>query len=329
MVNVLEVKGLTVQFSKKSGKITVVDQVDMFIRKGESLGIVGESGCGKSVTSLAIMRLLDSHGTVHGSVLLNGEEVRSISKNAMRDIRGKEIAMIFQEPMTSLNPVLTIGRQLSEVLEEHQGKSKARNRERVIELLKQVGISRPEEIYREYPHRLSGGMRQRVMIAMAIACNPTLLIADEPTTALDVTIQAQILELIQKIRADFGMSMILITHDLGVVAEVCDRVMVMYAGQVIESADVRTLLRYPKHPYTVGLIRSAPHRSKEQSRLHSIRGSVPSPEEMPSGCRFAPRCEKVMPVCWEKNPVLQQVDQQSACRCWLYEGNGEGTVVNG
>lgn len=328
MVNVLEVKGLTTQFSKESGKVTVVDQVDFYLKKGESLGIVGESGCGKSVTSLAIMRLLDKSGTVSGSVRLNGKDVFSLSDKAMRDIRGKEMAMIFQDPMTSLNPVLTIGRQISEVLEEHQGKSKAACKERVIDLLKQVGIARPEEIYREYPHRLSGGMRQRVMIAMAIACNPTLLIADEPTTALDVTIQAQILDLIKKIRADFDMSLIMITHDLGVVAEVCDRIMVMYAGQVIETADVRTLLRSPKHPYTVGLIQSAPHKSKGQHRLHSISGSVPSPEEMPSGCRFAPRCDKAMPICWEKNPALQQVDQNSACSCWLYEANKESSVVS-
>ncbi|MGG1662565.1 ABC transporter ATP-binding protein [Brevibacillus sp. NRS-1366] len=329
MGNVLEVKGLTTQFSKESGRVTVVDQIDIELKKGESLGIVGESGCGKSVTSLAIMRLLDSNGTVSGSVRLNGKDVFSLSEKAMRDIRGKEMAMIFQEPMTSLNPVLTIGRQISEVLEEHEGKSRAECKARVIDLLRQVGISRPEEIYREYPHRLSGGMRQRVMIAMAIACNPTLLIADEPTTALDVTIQAQILDLIKKIRTDYGMSLVLITHDLGVVAEVCDRVIVMYAGQVIESADVRTLLRSPKHPYTIGLIQSAPHQSKGQHRLYSIRGSVPSPEDMPSGCRFAPRCDKVMPVCWEKNPALQQVGEESACRCWLYEEeNKESSVVS-
>lgn len=328
MVNVLEVKGLTTQFSKQSGSVTVVDQIDIDLQKGESLGIVGESGCGKSVTSLAIMRLLDSNGTVSGSVRLNGKDVFSLSEKDMRDIRGKEMAMIFQEPMTSLNPVLTIGRQISEVLEEHLGKSRAECKTRVIDLLRQVGISRPEEIYREYPHRLSGGMRQRVMIAIAIACNPALLIADEPTTALDVTIQAQILDLIKKIRDDSGMSLVMITHDLGVVAEVCDRVMVMYAGQVIESADVRTLLRSPKHPYTVGLIQSAPHQSKGRHRLHSIKGSVPAPEDMPSGCRFAPRCDMVMPICWEKNPALQQVDQGSACRCWLYEENKESSVVS-
>ncbi len=328
MVNVLEVTGLTTQFSKQSGSVTVVDHIDMNLKKGESLGIVGESGCGKSVTSLAIMRLLDSNGTVTGSVRLNGRELLSLPEKTMRDIRGKEMAMIFQEPMTSLNPVLTIGRQISEVLEEHEGKNKAECKARVIELLTQVGISRPDEIYKEYPHRLSGGMRQRVMIAMALACNPSLLIADEPTTALDVTIQAQILDLIKKIRHDFGTSLIMITHDLGVVAEVCDRVMVMYAGQVIEAADVRTLLRKPKHPYTMGLIQSAPHKAKGQKRLYSINGTVPSPEEMPAGCRFAPRCDKVMPICWEKNPTLQQVDQQSSCRCWLYEENKESSVVN-
>jgi len=328
MVNVLEVKGLTTQFSKGSGKVTVVDQLDLHLKKGESLGIVGESGCGKSVTSLSIMRLLDSNGTVTGSIRLNGRDILRLNEKEMRDIRGKEMAMIFQEPMTSLNPVLTIGRQISEVLEEHEGRSKAACKQRVIDLLAQVGIARPEEIYREYPHSLSGGMRQRVMIAMAIACNPSLLIADEPTTALDVTIQAQILDQIKKIRDEIGMSLIMITHDLGVVAEVCDRVMVMYAGQVIESADVRTLLRNPKHPYTIGLNQSTPQKAKGQKRLYSITGNVPSPEDMPPGCRFAPRCDKVMTICWEKNPELQQVDQLSACRCWLYQVNKESSVVN-
>lgn len=328
MTNVLEVSGLTTTFAKNEKAFTVVDDLSLYVRKGESLGIVGESGCGKSVASLSMMRLLGKNGKIEGSVQLNGKEILKYSEKVMQKIRGKEMAMIFQEPMTSLNPILTIGKQMSEGLEKHEGMKRAQVKQKVIELLTQVGISRANEIYHEYPHRLSGGMRQRVMIAMAIACNPKLLIADEPTTALDVTIQAQILDLIQKVRVELGMSLIMITHDLGVVAETCDRVMVMYAGQVIESADVRTLLRNPKHPYTIGLINSTPHKAKGQKRLHSIAGSVPTPDEYPKGCRFAPRCDKVMPVCLEQNPQLMAVDQQTHCRCWLYQETGERSAVN-
>ncbi|NQF13052.1 ABC transporter ATP-binding protein [Brevibacillus sp. HB1.3] len=331
MDNVLEVTGLTTRFTKESGTITVVDQLDLHVKKGETLGIVGESGCGKSATSLSLMRLLDNNATLTGSIRFNGKEVLALSEAEMRSLRGKEMAMIFQEPMHSLNPVLTIGRQISEVLHEHEGESKASVKQRVLDLLTVVGISRAEEIFRDYPHRLSGGMRQRVMIAMAIACNPSLLIADEPTTALDVTIQAQILNLIKKIRRDIGMSVIMITHDLGVIAEVCDRVMVMYAGQAIETADVRSLLRNPKHPYTVGLLQSTPRQHAK--RLHSIKGSVPTPENKPNGCRFAPRCDRAMAICWEQNPVLTQVDQYSSCRCWLFtQDKGhvqESSVVGG
>ncbi|MGG4442775.1 ABC transporter ATP-binding protein [Brevibacillus fortis] len=331
MDNVLEVTGLTTRFSKESGTITVVDQLDLHVKRGETLGIVGESGCGKSATSLSLMRLLDNNATLTGSIRFNGKEVLTLSEAEMRSLRGKEMAMIFQEPMHSLNPVLTIGRQISEVLHEHEGDSKAAVKQRVLDLLTVVGISRAEEIYRDYPHRLSGGMRQRVMIAMAIACNPSLLIADEPTTALDVTIQAQILNLIKKIRKDIGMSVIMITHDLGVVAEVCDRVMVMYAGQAIETADVRSLLRNPKHPYTVGLLQSTPRQRAK--RLHSIKGSVPTSENKPNGCRFAPRCDRVMTICWERNPVFHPVDQHSSCRCWLFtqdkDHDQESSVVGG
>ncbi|WP_281869619.1 ABC transporter ATP-binding protein [Brevibacillus parabrevis] len=328
MTHVLEVSGLTTTFTKNEKAFKVVDDLSLYVRKGEALGIVGESGCGKSVASLSLMRLLGKNGKTEGSILLNGQKILSCSEYEMQNIRGKEMAMIFQEPMTSLNPVLTIGRQMSEGLEKHEGMKRAQSKEKVIELLTQVGIARAKEIYHEYPHRLSGGMRQRVMIAMAIACNPKLLIADEPTTALDVTIQAQILQLIQNVRTERGTSLIMITHDLGVVAETCDRVMVMYAGQVIESADVRTLLRNPKHPYTIGLIQSTPHRSKGQKRLYSIAGSVPTPEEYPQGCRFAPRCDKAMPVCLEQNPQLLAVDQASDCRCWLYQEHTKGTAVN-
>ncbi|MET3289223.1 UNVERIFIED_CONTAM: peptide/nickel transport system ATP-binding protein [Brevibacillus sp. OAP136] len=328
MTNVLDVTGLTTQFTKKGAAFTVVDELSLHVKKGEALGIVGESGCGKSVASLSIMQLLGANGKIRqGSVRLNGRDLLALPQKEMQRIRGKEMAMIFQEPMTSLNPVLTIGKQMSEVLEKHEGFNKQQARERVIELLTLVGIPRANEIFAEYPHRLSGGMRQRVMIAMAIACNPALLIADEPTTALDVTIQAQILDLITNIRKELGMAMIMITHDLGVVAETCDRVMVMYAGQVIEHADVRTLLRSPKHPYTIGLINSTPHKSKGAKRLNSIAGSVPSPEEYPVGCRFAPRCDKAMPICSIQRPPLLELDQQSSCRCWLYEEKAEPSAV--
>lgn len=328
MTNVLEVSGLTTTFAKNERAFKVVDDLSLYVRKGEALGIVGESGCGKSVASLSMMRLLGKNGKIEGSIQINGKDLLVYSEKEMQKLRGKEMAMIFQEPMTSLNPVLTIGKQMSEGLEKHEGMKRAQAKEKVIELLTQVGISRASEIYHEYPHRLSGGMRQRVMIAMAIACSPKLLIADEPTTALDVTIQAQILDLIQKVRVEMGMSLIMITHDLGVVAETCDRVMVMYAGQVIEAADVRSLLRNPKHPYTIGLIQSSPHKAKGQKRLNSIAGSVPAPDEYPKGCRFAPRCDKAMPVCLEQNPQLMAVDQQSQCRCWLYEKNRERSAVN-
>ena len=328
MTNVLEVSGLTTTFAKNERAFKVVDDLSLYVRRGEALGIVGESGCGKSVASLSIMRLLAKNGKSAGSIQLNGKEILALGEKEMQQIRGKEMAMIFQEPMTSLNPVLTIGKQMSEGLEKHEGMKSANAKQKVIELLTQVGISRANEIYNEYPHRLSGGMRQRVMIAMAIACSPKLLIADEPTTALDVTIQAQILELIQKVQEEMSMSLIMITHDLGVIAETCDRVMVMYAGQVIEAADVRSLLRDPKHPYTIGLINSTPHKAKGQKRLNSIAGSVPTPEEYPKGCRFAPRCDKVMPVCLEKNPQLMAVDAQSQCRCWLYQENQDRSAVN-
>lgn len=320
MTYVLEIKDLTVQFTDGTGDLTVVDHVDFKVRKGETLGIVGESGCGKSVTSLSIMRLLAKNGRIaEGNIKLNGTDLLGLSEAEMRKIRGNRMSMIFQEPMTSLNPVLTIGKQITEVLVLHGGISKSQAKNRVIDLLKQVGIPRAEEIYFEYPHQLSGGMRQRVMIAMAIASDPQLLIADEPTTALDVTIQAQILDLLKNLRNEMGMSVILITHDLGVVAEMCDRVIVMYAGEVVETADVRTLLRDPKHPYTVGLIGSTPQKSKGFRRLHTIPGNVPSPGEPIKGCRFAARCNQAMPVCFEQTPQLKEIDAQHQCKCWLYE----------
>ncbi|MCD8510547.1 MAG: ABC transporter ATP-binding protein [Bacillus sp. (in: Bacteria)] len=319
MDNVLEVNELTTQFNSKDGPVTVVDNVNFTVKKGEVLGIVGESGCGKSVTSLSILQLLGSKGEVAGgSVLYQGTNLLELQEKDLRKIRGKEISMIFQDPMSSLNPVVTIGKQIGEVLKKHAGLKGNLLREKVVELLGVVGIPRAPEIYDEYPHRLSGGMKQRVMIAMAIACNPSLLIADEPTTALDVTIQAQILDLLRSLKEELDMSIMLITHDLGVVAELCDRVVVMYAGQVVERTDTRTLLRNPSHPYTVGLIQSTPHQSKGERRLRSIEGQVPTPDQYGVGCRFADRCPKVMDICREEAPALLDINEKTACRCWLY-----------
>ncbi|TDL63974.1 ABC transporter ATP-binding protein [Rhodococcus qingshengii] len=324
MLNVLEVNGLTTQFKSKNGPLTVVDQVDFSVKKGEVLGLVGESGCGKSVTSLSILQLLDKNGKISsGEVYYKNSNLVAKTEKEMKKIRGKEISMIFQDPMNSLNPVLTIGKQIGEVIEKHDRIKGAIVKKRVVDLLKLVGIPRADEIYLEYPHRLSGGMKQRVMIAMAIACNPAMLIADEPTTALDVTIQAQILDLLRSLKEELDMSILLITHDLGVVAEMCDRVVVMYAGQVVESTDTRTLLRNPRHPYTVGLIQSTPHQSKGEKRLQSIVGQVPTPDEYSQGCRFANRCPKVLDICKNTVPPLMELDGQTSCRCWLFEKKEE------
>jgi peptide/nickel transport system ATP-binding protein len=324
MSNVLEVNGLTTQFKSKNGPLTVVDQVDFYVKKGEVLGLVGESGCGKSVTSLSILQLLDKNGKISsGEVYYKNSNLVAKTEKEMKKIRGKEISMIFQDPMNSLNPVLTIGKQIGEVIEKHDRIKGAIVKKRVVDLLKLVGIPRADEIYLEYPHRLSGGMKQRVMIAMAIACNPAMLIADEPTTALDVTIQAQILDLLRSLKDELDMSILLITHDLGVVAEMCDRVVVMYAGQVVESTDTRTLLRNPRHPYTVGLIQSTPHQSKGEKRLQSIVGQVPTPDEYSQGCRFANRCPKVLDICKNTVPPLIELDGQTSCRCWLFEKKEE------
>ena len=317
MSAILEVKQLRTRFKNDRGKVAVVDGVDFSIRQGETLGVVGESGCGKSVTSLSIMRLLPQNGSSEGHILFEGKDLLALSEKQMQSVRGNEIAMIFQEPMTSLNPLHTVGKQIEEAVLLHRNVSKAGAKRRAIEMLKAVGMPRPEEIYGEYPHQLSGGMRQRVMIAMAMACDPKLIIADEPTTALDVTIQAQILELMQEVKERTGTSIMLITHDLGVVAEMCDRVIVMYAGQVVEEADVDTLFENPKHPYTIGLMNSIPELEDDREYLDTIPGSVPLAHQMPSGCRFAPRCSKVMPICHEQAPELLKLDEQN-CRCWLY-----------
>ncbi|GAB6931277.1 ABC transporter ATP-binding protein [Paenibacillus sp. JCM 10914] len=325
----LEVKGLKTEFKRDGSSVLAVAGVDFHINKGEVLGLVGESGCGKSVTSLSIMRLLkDTPGKISGgSVSFEGKDLVQLSEKEMRRYRGNELAMIFQEPMTSLNPVLRIGKQLEESIELHLGYSRKKARAHAIEALKLVGIPRADEVVDDYPHQLSGGMRQRVMIAMAMACNPKLLIADEPTTALDVTIQAQILDLMNRLKTEQNMGMLLITHDLGVVAEMCDRVVVMYAGRVVEEATVDELFENPQHPYTKGLINSVPKLRQKVHRLESIPGNVPDLRNMPQGCKFAPRCPFVMEKCLSQEPDLlpTQHDEARKSRCWLtQEGPQEG-----
>jgi len=318
MSALLEVKNLRTSFKTDNGIVAVVDGVDFAINPGETLGVVGESGCGKSVTSLSIMRLLPSNARNEGTITFQGNELLSYSEKQMQGVRGNDIAMIFQEPMTSLNPLHTVGKQIEEAILLHMKVSKQEAKQRAIGMLKAVGMPRAEEIYGEHPHQLSGGMRQRVMIAMAMACDPKLIIADEPTTALDVTIQAQILDLMRDLKDKTGTSIMLITHDLGVVAEMCDRVIVMYAGQVVEETDVMTLFENPKHPYTIGLINSIPNFEDEKEYLNTIPGSVPLPYEMPKGCRFAPRCTHVKEICNQQAPQLEEIEQQHKCRCWLY-----------
>ncbi|WP_096202413.1 ABC transporter ATP-binding protein [Bacillus sp. FJAT-45350] len=318
---VLEMKEMRTHFFTDSGEIPAVDGVSIKIHAGEVVGIVGESGCGKSVTSLSVMGLVPNPPgkIVGGEILFKGENLVKASKRRMRKIRGNEIAMIFQEPMTSLNPLFTIGNQLNEGIRNHNKISKKEARQRSIEMLNKVGIPRSDEIVDEYPHQLSGGMRQRVMIAMAMACDPEVLIADEPTTALDVTIQAQILDLMRKLNDENGTAIMMITHDLGVVAEICHRVVVMYSGQVVEEGDVRSILKQPKHPYTKGLIRSLPKIHLKEERLYSIPGSVPKPGSIKKGCRFAARCESAFSRCYEENPELLSLEEGHQCRCFLYE----------
>lgn len=317
MSAILEVKNLKTKFKTDKGIVAVVDGVDFSIKPGETLGVVGESGCGKSVTSLSVMRLLPSNASNEGSITFQGRELISLPEKQMQQVRGNDIAMIFQEPMTSLNPLHTVGKQIEEAIILHMNISKQEAKVRAIMMLKAVGMPRAEEIYGEHPHQLSGGMRQRVMIAMAMACDPKLIIADEPTTALDVTIQAQILDLMRDLKEKTGTSIMLITHDLGVVAEMCDRVIVMYAGQVVEETDVDTLFENPKHPYTIGLMDSIPSFEDEKEYLNTIPGSVPLPYEMPKGCRFAPRCSWAKEICHQQAPKLVEIESQHKCRCWL------------
>ncbi|MFJ7648833.1 ABC transporter ATP-binding protein [Lysinibacillus sp. NPDC097279] len=318
--HVLRVTDLETSFTRDKKEIKILRGVNFAIRKGEILGLVGESGSGKSLTSLSIMQLF--HGTtgkiVNGSIHFNGDDLTKMSEAEIRKIRGKQMAMIFQEPMTSLNPVLKIGKQLMEAIEMHLKLPKNESRHHTIQMLKNVGIGRAEEIIYEYPHQLSGGMRQRVMIAMAMACHPNLLIADEPTTALDVTIQSQILELMKNLKEENDTAILLITHDLGVVAEMCDRVVVMYAGQVVEEADVFELFASPNHPYTKGLIASVPKIGDNKEILDSINGQVPSPQNMPNGCKFAPRCNEAMSICHQESPPTVEISATRQCSCWLY-----------
>src|SRR5690554_1669246 len=314
----LEIRNLRTYFYTENGVSKAVDGVDIDIYPGETLGIVGESGCGKSVTSLSIMRLVqDPPGKiVGGEILFKGRDLTKLSQDEMRHIRGNEISMIFQEPMTSLNPVFTIGEQISEAIMLHKKVDKKQALEESIEMLAKVGIPLPEQRVKEYPHQLSGGMRQRVMIAMALSCNPDLLIADEPTTALDVTIQAQILELMQDLKKKYKMSIMMITHDLGVVAEVCDRVAVMYAGKVVEYTDVKTLFKNPRHPYTWGLLNSIPRLDKEVDRLPAIPGMVPDSKNFPVGCRYNNRCPFATEKCFKEEPELMEVAEGHRAMCW-------------
>lgn len=313
----LEVKNLKTYFFTEDGIVKAVDGVDVEVYEGETLGIVGESACGKSVTAFSIVRLLDYPGkTVSGEVIFKGENLLKKTEDEMRRIRGKEIAMIFQEPMTALNPVLTVGFQISEALMTHFKISKKEALKKSIELLKKVEIPIPEQRVNEYPHQLSGGMRQRAMIAMAMSCDPVLLIADEPTTALDVTIQAQILDLMRSLLREFNGSLIMITHDLGVIAEIADRIAVMYAGKVVEYADKKTIFHNPLHPYTFGLLTSIPRLDVEIKRLNVIPGMVPNPLHFPTGCKFNPRCRFATNKCREEEPSLIKVEEGHLVRCW-------------
>lgn len=319
---ILEVKDLETTFFTDDGNIAAVDHISFAIREGEVLGIVGESGCGKSVTSLSIMGLVPSPpGKItSGEILLEGQNLVNFSEKQMRSIRGKDVAMIFQEPMTSLNPLFTIGNQLTEAILIHNKKwSRKQVNDKAIEIMKLVGLPRAEQLMKDYPHQLSGGMRQRVMIAMALVCNPKVLIADEPTTALDVTIQAQILKLMKDLNERLNTAVLLITHDLGVVAETCERVIVMYAGQIVEEAPVVEIFRNPQHPYTKGLIQSVPDMRYKKEKLYSIPGNVPKPGSIKAGCRFAPRCEYAMERCLTMNPPLYQSSSTHEARCFLLD----------
>ena len=326
---ILDVRDLVVEFHTEQGVVRAVEQMDFQLKAGKILGIAGESGCGKSVTALSIMRLLPKPVSriVKGTCLFNGQNIYTLPKDDLHHIRGRKIAMIFQEPMTALNPVHGIGKQMKEIYKLHfSGMSSDEMESSVINMLSKVGIPDPDKMLKKYPHQLSGGMRQRVMIAMALSCEPDILIADEPTTALDVTVQAQILDLIKSLQKKSGMSVILITHDLGVIAENCDDVVVMYAGRIAEKADVRTLFKHPKHPYTKGLLTSIPSLAKApKTILSTIPGSVPSLLHMPDGCRFAGRCPQVEDICKKIVPVELEIGPNHSAACHLLDA---GMVKN-
>ena len=324
----LDVRGLRTSFRLRDATVRAVTGIDFSIRRGEVVGLVGESGCGKSVSSLSIMRLISPPGVIEaGEVMFDGQDLLKLDDNKMRDIRGNRISMIFQQPTSSLNPVMNVGSQIGEVLEAHRSMKKKAARERAMEMMRMVGIPDPKRRIDAYPHEMSGGMAQRVMIAMALACEPELLIADEPTTALDVTIQAQILDLMRRLQRETGTAIILITHDLGVVAEMCDRVAVMYAGEIIEQTDTRTLFRQPQHPYTQVLIGSVPILGQPKDELSVIPGMVPNLIDLPAGCRFAPRCgsreEYDVRPALEMHPDLLPTSGDHSVRCWLYHTSAE------
>lgn len=325
----LKIENLSTYFFTSSGTVKAVDGVSFSINKGETLGIVGESGSGKSITAMSIMRLVpDPPGRiVDGKIIFKENDLLLLSEQEMRRIRGNEISMIFQDPMTALNPLFTIGEQIAEVIRLHQKTDKNEAWERAIKMLDLVGIPEPEKRVGNYPHEFSGGMRQRAMIAMSLSCNPVLLIADEPTTALDVTVQAQILELMKELQQELGMAIMMITHDLGVVAETCDHVLVMYAGKGVECADVNRLFTQPKHPYTWGLLASQPSLDKEErEKLTPIKGGPPDLRFLPPGCSFAPRCKYTKPICFEQKPELLPVDGNHCIACHLTEQERQGIL---
>ncbi len=321
MKDLLHIEQLKTHFSTEAGTVRAVDGVSLHVRAGETVCIVGESGCGKSITAMSVMGLVEgpSGKVVGGAIEFDGRDLLAMKANELRAVRGNDIAMIFQEPMSSLNPVLKIGEQIVEPLMEHRKLSRKEARARAIELIALVGISRPEQIMESYPHELSGGMLQRVMIAIAVSCEPKLLIADEPTTALDVTIQAQILDLLRSLKDEGGMSILLITHDLGVVAEMADYVVVMYSGKVVEEGEVVELFNNPKHPYTQGLLKSKPIINQRKDTLYSIPGQVPNPLELTESCYFHDRCQHCMAICVTREPMLKDVGQGQKTACWLYE----------
>lgn len=322
---VLDIKNLSVEFKTVEGTVKAVNDLSYVLHKGEKLGIVGESGSGKSVSSLAVMQLIPNPPgeIVQGEILYKGEDIRKKSEKEMQSIRGNEISMIFQEPMTSLNPIIKCGKQIAETLRLHRGMDKKQAMEEAINMMKAVGIANAEVRAHEYPHQMSGGMRQRIMIAMALACRPQILIADEPTTALDVTIQAQILDLIRDLNEEMGTSVLFITHDLGVVNELCDTVIVMYTGRIVEKAPVKDVFNDPKHPYSVGLLEAIPRISKDREPLKTIEGMVPNPTERIEGCSFWPRCPHASERCKKEEPPMVQISEDRLVRCWLYAAESQ------